>query len=105
MPRAICKLVVNEVTDHGYQDRIVLRAQYDEPLTAEDAAFSKATPDASMVAGIENPALRGGFKPGQVYYVELIPEDEYHAANAATDEPPEPDPGPIEAPAEQEPEF
>ena len=77
-PVARCKLRVSEVVLAGYAEIIKLTAEYDEPLTKEDHAFSNATPIAGFEFQVQNPKLYGCFKPGQKYYVDLTPVPEGH---------------------------
>ena len=44
--------------------------------TPEDNSFSQATPSASLTMQVNNPAVRGAFKPGQKFYVDFTPADE-----------------------------
>lgn len=75
--KARCKFRVGSVERRpADQDVVKLHTLYDEN-DPEDTRFSEATPWGSMEMGISNPNLLGHFKPGQVYYVDLIPvEDE-----------------------------
>jgi hypothetical protein len=67
------KLVVNNVVLSDYSDTLELQAVYGGDKNSEDNTFSKATPSASMKIQIDNPELRGQFKPGQKFYVDFTP--------------------------------
>jgi len=74
---ARCKFVVEAVTLHAYGGRTVkLGAQYDQPLSAEDRAFSKATPTGTMTIEIQNDKVFDVFKPGAKVYVDVVPIEE-----------------------------
>jgi hypothetical protein len=75
--KARCKFTVTSVEGDDESDATVrLEAQYDPELTKEDEAFSKFTPWGTMEFGIANPELKGFFKEGQAYYVDLTPVEE-----------------------------
>lgn len=42
----------------------------------EDNTYARFSPSADFRLTIANPALFGAFKPGQVYYVDLMPAEE-----------------------------
>jgi hypothetical protein len=42
---------------------------------SEDNTFARYTPDGGMKLSITNPALRGFFKPGQKFYVDMTPAE------------------------------
>lgn len=63
------QLMVVEVTDNGYSDRVKFSAVCGN--TPEDSTFSKATPSADLTMQIL--ALRGVIKPGAVFYVDFTP--------------------------------
>lgn len=69
---ARCKFTVESVTHHAYGTRSVkLATHYDEALSKEDRAFSKATPNGQMTVDISNPAVFDVFKPGAKVYVDV----------------------------------
>ena len=71
-----CKFTVQSIEDFGHGRKIYsLNAVYYEPLTKEDRAFSKATPDGSMKVTIENPAVQELLKVGQKVWVDITPVD------------------------------
>ena len=73
--KARCKFRVASVsTDAATQHVVKMHTLYDES-DPEDTKFAEATPWGSEF-GISNPNLIGRFKPGQVYYVDLIPVDD-----------------------------
>ena len=74
MITARCKFTVESVTHHAYGGRTVkLTTAYDEPLSKEDQAFSKATPNGRMEVDISNERVFETFTPGKKVYVDVIP--------------------------------
>ena len=71
-PHARCKFRVSSVEASEYDETIKLSTQYD-PNDSEDTKFSTATPSGSMEFQLSNPKLLGTFKPGQEFYVDLVP--------------------------------
>ena len=67
------KLEVQSVKATTYSDEVVLSAVCGK--SPEDNSFSQATPSASMTMQVNNPAVRGKFKPGQKYYVDFTETD------------------------------
>lgn len=65
------KMTVESVTSTEYNDRVKFNAKYTN--SPEDNSYAKATPSGSIELSIDNPALRGTIKPGQVYYVDFAP--------------------------------
>lgn len=72
-PASRCKMRIDTVKLTSYGDEVTLSAQFDGPLSKEERAFSDATPSADFVLQIANPKLRGQYKPGQEFYVDLVP--------------------------------
>ena len=68
---------VQSITVNDYSDIVELSAVYGGNTNAEDNTYARATPSGSLKLQIDNPAVRGSFKPGQVYYVDLtqLPAD------------------------------
>lgn len=56
----------------GQAQNIRLAAQYD-PSIPEDRRFMEATPSGEVKFYVSNPAVIGGFKIGDNYYVDLTP--------------------------------
>lgn len=74
---ARCKFVVESVTHHAYGGRtVVLGTHYDEKLSKEDRAFSKATPNGKMTVDINNPMVFDVFKPGTKVYMDITPAED-----------------------------
>lgn len=74
---ARCKFTVESVTHHAYGGRTVnLKTAYDPALSAEDRAFSNATPTGSMSVEIQNAKVFEIFKPGAKVYVDVTPVEE-----------------------------
>ena len=57
-----------------YQQNIRLAAVYDT-ANAEDVSFSDSTPSGELRIFVTNPIVVGTFKPGDSYYLDLIPCD------------------------------
>jgi len=55
-----------------YQQNVRLAAVYDT-ANAEDVSFAEATPSGTLTIFVNNPVVVGSFKPGQNYYLDLIP--------------------------------
>ena len=71
-----CKFACQSVTDYGNgYKKVEMSAEYDEPLSKEDRAFSDATPSGQMEFTISNPAVMDFFKPGTRYYLDVSPAD------------------------------
>ena len=74
------KLVVQSVTDWGYNDIVSLQAQY--TTTPEDNSYSAATPSAKAEFTISNPAPKDTIKPGDAFYVDFTPIEKPPVAGA-----------------------
>ena len=72
-----CKFRVTNVSEPFVgperQQQITLAAQYCPDTVPEDRNFSKFTPNGKMEFTVTNPAVIDRFKPGQEYYIDLIP--------------------------------
>lgn len=42
---------------------------------SEDNTYARYTPEGTLKLAITNPALRGFFKPGQKFYVDMTPAE------------------------------
>lgn len=63
---------VNEVISNTYSDQIKLSpVMGGVGASPEDNSYSKATPCGKLELTIDNPALKGTVKPGDVFYVDL----------------------------------
>lgn len=60
-------------------ENITLSAVIDD--TPENKSFSEATPSASLVMYITNPAAFGQFEKGKEYYVKFLPAESTEAAS------------------------
>lgn len=69
---AVCKFRCMDAPEGGTGE-VHLEAEYDEPLSDDDRAFSVATPWGELRATIENPALDGFFETGRDYLVTITP--------------------------------
>lgn len=67
------KMSVNEVISNTYSDQVKLSPVCGGGTSAEDNSYAKATPGGKLELTIDNPAVRGHVKPGQVFYVDLTP--------------------------------
>ena len=65
------KVVQERVTFHG----VSKSSPYPEDGTDEDNTFAKFSPSALFDIVIANPALIGGFEPGDTFYVDFTPVD------------------------------
>lgn len=71
---ARCKFMVQSETRYGHGARqFKLSTVYDNALSQEDRAFSKATPQGEIVVTIDNPAVLDVFQPGKYVYVDIVP--------------------------------
>ena len=61
------KMQVSQVTISEYSETPELHCVYTG--TPEDNTFAKATPSGSCKMQIDNPEVKGFFKPGKKYYV------------------------------------
>lgn len=70
---ARCKFTVDRVVHYpGDHSRdIVLSTRYDEALSKEDRAFSKATPNGKLEITLSNPNVYELFTPGNVVYLDV----------------------------------
>ena len=74
---ARCKFRVKSVTIYSHHERVVdLEASYDEPLSKEDRAFAKYTPNGQMTVTITNPSVFDVFKPESYVYIDITPAQE-----------------------------
>lgn len=62
---------VNEVVSSPWSDVVKLAPVMGGTNSAEDNSYAKATPGGKLELTIDNPALKGVVKPGQVFYVDL----------------------------------
>jgi len=66
---------VMSVTSSKYSDAVEFSCVSGKPKPTgggyEDNEFARATPSGSMKLQIDNPSLRGAFKPGMVCYVDI----------------------------------
>lgn len=76
-----CKFRCSNVTKLGDSGAIAVEmdSHYDEPLSREDHAFSKATPAGRFNATIDNPNVVPLFEVGRHYYLDITPVPEGHA--------------------------
>lgn len=73
------KFHVTAVTEFGNGNggksegrEIRMSAVYDANRSAEDKAFSQYTPNGDLKFSLNNPALDGEFKPGDIYYLDFV---------------------------------
>ncbi len=68
------KMEVNEVIRSKYCDEVKMSPVMGGPgASKEDNSFASATPSGKLELRIDNPALKGVIKPGDVFYVDLTP--------------------------------
>ncbi len=70
-------MTVNSVTQTTYSDVVEFNCVYGGNNNAEDNSFARATPSGGMKLTIDNPNVRGFYKPGMEVYVDisLVPDD------------------------------
>jgi hypothetical protein len=69
-----CKFQVEKVTTYsGNYEQITLNAVYGG--SAENVSFAAATPSGKLEITVTNPVVIGQIKPGQYYYLDLIPTE------------------------------
>jgi hypothetical protein len=74
------KMVVESVMQHVGGETLKLRAVgkstgYDGEGNDEDNTYAKYSPQAELSIYVANPALHGGFKPGDKFYVDFTPAE------------------------------
>jgi len=65
------KLQIQEVVSNEWSDLVKFQCVYGGTNNTEDNSFAKATPSGKMELQIDNPAVRGFFKPGMQVYADL----------------------------------
>jgi hypothetical protein len=71
---ARCKFIVSSVKHYGHGGReIEMSTAYDNALSQEDRAFSKATPQGKITLTVDNPGVFDVFQPGKAVYVDVTP--------------------------------
>lgn len=66
------KMSVDQVTVTTYSESVDLRCVCGGNTSKEDNSFAGATPTGSMKMTVDNPAVKGFFKPGRKYYIDII---------------------------------
>ena len=61
-----------QVATGAFAQNVRLAASYDTS-NPEDVSFAAATPSGKLEIYVSNPSVIGTFRPGQNYYLELIP--------------------------------
>lgn len=72
-----CKMTLTSLEQYGNGRATAnFSCLYDEGLSKEDAAFSKATPSGHAGFEIDNEAVLENLKPGKAYYFDIseVPE-------------------------------
>lgn len=71
------KMGVNEIVVTSYSESVKLSPVCGGATSAEDNSFAKATPGGKLELTVDNPAVKGFFKPGRKYYIDIreCPED------------------------------
>jgi hypothetical protein len=67
------KFVVASVEETVYSKTVKLHFQYSNNL--EDNSFAKATPSGNCTLTIDNPEVKGFFKPGKAFYADFTAAD------------------------------
>ena len=65
------KMSVNEIVVTSWSEAVKLSPVCGGTNSAEDNSFSKATPGGKLELTVDNPAVKGFFKPGRKYYVDI----------------------------------
>jgi hypothetical protein len=63
---------VNEIVVTTYSEAVKLQPVMGGATSAEDNSFSKTTPGGKLELTVDNPAVKGFFKPGRKYYVDIV---------------------------------
>lgn len=63
---------VNEVTTTTYSERVNLSPVCGGQTSKEDNSFAQATPGGKLELSVDNPAVKGFFKPGRKYYIDIV---------------------------------
>lgn len=75
MAKMLAKFKLESITSTEYGDAlsfgVVCPDKFDADGNSEDCTFSKFSPSGKLEIMVTNPALKGGFKPGEKYYVEV----------------------------------
>lgn len=68
---------VNEIVTTTYSESVKLSPVCGGSNSAEDNSFSRSTPGGKLELTVDNPAVKGFFKPGRKYYIDIVecPED------------------------------
>ena len=80
MPKMRAKLHVSLVTPCGDGEILKFHAVcksdgYPADGSDEDNSYAKFSPSAELTINVQNPALKGQFKPGQKFYVDFTAAD------------------------------
>lgn len=62
---------VNEIVVTTYSESVRLSPVCGGTNSPEDNSFAKATPGGKLELNVDNPAVKGFFKPGRKYYVDI----------------------------------
>lgn len=78
MTKMRAKMRVSRVESFDTNENLTLNAvgkpgTYGEDGLDEDNTFARYTPSATLTMSIANPALRGQFAEGDVFYVDFTP--------------------------------
>jgi hypothetical protein len=65
------KMQIQEIVVNEWSDLVKFQCVYGGTTNEEDNSFAKSTPSGKMELQIDNPAVRGFFKPGMQVYVDL----------------------------------
>ena len=80
MPKMRAKLQVSLVTPCGDGEILKFHAVcksdgYPADGSDEDNSYAKFSPSAELTINVQNPVLKGQFKPGQKFYVDFTEAD------------------------------
>lgn len=71
MDKVRAKMSVNEVVQTTYSESVKLAPVCGGQTSKEDNSFAAATPGGKLELTVDNPAVKGFFKPGRKYYVDI----------------------------------
>lgn len=79
MQKMRAKMVVSKVDQHSKESETLTFAAvckadgYPDDGSDENNTFARWTPSADLTMTVNNPALIGGFKEGEEYYLDFTP--------------------------------
>lgn len=65
------KMSVNEIVVTSYSESVKMSPVMGGGTSKEDNSFAAATPGGKLELTVDNPAVKGFFKPGRKYYIDI----------------------------------